>query len=128
MSFEENPCLYFSKGKVKASTLSLSVLVFIEMFNAFNALSENGSLFQIPPWVNPWLILAVIGSVVLHSFIVYIPIFNQIFGTTPLSMHDWLLILAFALPVTIIDEVLKVFGRLYNSNELNKRMLKEKND
>lgn len=34
----DHPCDYFSKGKVKASTLSLSVLVSIEMFNAFNAL------------------------------------------------------------------------------------------
>ena len=34
------PCEYFTVGKAKASTLSLSVLVAIEMFNALNALSE----------------------------------------------------------------------------------------
>jgi Ca2+-transporting ATPase len=34
------PCDYFRDGKAKASTLSLSVLVAIEMFNALNALSE----------------------------------------------------------------------------------------
>lgn len=43
-------------------TLSLSVLVLIEMLNACNAVSEDGSLLQMPPWVNPWLILAIIGS------------------------------------------------------------------
>jgi len=76
MNFDEHPCTFFTAGKIKASTLSLSVLVFIEMFNAFNSLSENGSLLQIPPWVNPWLILAVFVSVVLHCAIVYIPFFN----------------------------------------------------
>ena len=36
----DTPCDYFEAGKVKASTLSLSVLVLIEMLNAMNALSE----------------------------------------------------------------------------------------
>ena len=36
----KHPCDYFTDGKAKASTLSLSVLVAIEMFNALNALSE----------------------------------------------------------------------------------------
>ena len=39
MDFSENPCNYFVDGKVKASTLSLSVLVVIEMLNALNAIS-----------------------------------------------------------------------------------------
>ena len=37
-----NACEYFSEGKIKASTLSLTTLVVIEMFNACNALSEVG--------------------------------------------------------------------------------------
>ncbi|KAL0369740.1 UNVERIFIED_CONTAM: Calcium-transporting ATPase 4, endoplasmic reticulum-type [Sesamum angustifolium] len=45
----DNPCDYFQTGKIKAMTLSLSVLVAIEMFNSLNALSEDGSSFQCPP-------------------------------------------------------------------------------
>ncbi|MBA0846373.1 hypothetical protein Goshw_001011, partial [Gossypium schwendimanii] len=37
--FDSDPCDYFHSGKIKASTLSLSVLVAIEMFNSLNALS-----------------------------------------------------------------------------------------
>jgi hypothetical protein len=48
----DSPCDYFQfPGKAKASTLSLSVLVAIEMFNALNALSEVNtpfSLFRCP--------------------------------------------------------------------------------
>ena len=34
------------------STVAMTVLVVVEMFNALNALSENASLLQLPPWSN----------------------------------------------------------------------------
>mmetsp|Transcript_48749 Transcript_48749/g.109650 ORF Transcript_48749/g.109650 Transcript_48749/m.109650 type:complete len:1038 (-) Transcript_48749:171-3284(-) len=111
MSFSKDPCSYFTTGKVKASTLSLTVLVIIEMLNAFNALSEDGSLVQMPPWTNPWLILACMGSVLVHFTILYIPFLAKIFAVCPLDWHDWLLVLAFSFPVVILDEILKFFGR-----------------
>ena len=73
LSFEKDACSYFTAGKVKASTLSLTVLVMIEMLNAFNALSEDGSLVQMPPWTDPWLILVCMGSVLTHFVILYYP-------------------------------------------------------
>ncbi|KAG6415445.1 hypothetical protein SASPL_122856 [Salvia splendens] len=107
----ENPCDYFQTGKIKAMTLSLSVLVAIEMFNSLNALSEDGSLITMPPWVNPWLLIAMSISFGLHFLILYVPFLAQIFGIVPLSVNEWLLVLAVALPVILIDEVLKFVGR-----------------
>ncbi|KAK6142055.1 hypothetical protein DH2020_013884 [Rehmannia glutinosa] len=107
----DNPCDYFQTGKIKAMTLSLSVLVAIEMFNSLNALSEDGSLLSMPPWVNPWLLLAMSVSFGLHFLILYVPFLAQIFGIVPLSLNEWLLVLAVAFPVILIDEVLKFVGR-----------------
>ncbi|KAF8020365.1 hypothetical protein BT93_G0922 [Corymbia citriodora subsp. variegata] len=109
--FQSDPCDYFHSGKIKASTLSLSVLVAIEMFNSLNALSEDGSLLSMPPWVNPWLLLAMSVSFGLHFLILYVPVLAQVFGIVPLSLNEWLLVLAVALPVILIDEVLKFVGR-----------------
>ena len=50
-------------------TLSLSVIVIIEMLNALNALSEDASLFTMPPWSNPYLLVAISVSVGLHCLI-----------------------------------------------------------
>ncbi|KAL8089757.1 calcium-transporting ATPase 4, endoplasmic reticulum-type-like isoform X1 [Apium graveolens] len=109
--FDANPCDYFHTGKVKAMTLSLSVLVAIEMFNSLNALSEDESLLTMPPWVNPWLLLAMSVSFGLHFLILYVPFLAQIFGIVPLSLNEWLLVVAVAFPVILIDEVLKLVGR-----------------
>jgi Ca2+-transporting ATPase len=111
ISFDADPCDYFHTGKVKAMTLSLSVLVAIEMFNSLNALSEDGSLLTMPPWVNPWLLLAMSVSFGLHFLILYVPFLAQVFGIVPLSFNEWLLVLAVALPVILIDEILKFVGR-----------------
>ncbi|KAI4383831.1 hypothetical protein MLD38_009628 [Melastoma candidum] len=110
-SFASDPCEYFRVGKIKASTLSLSVLVAIEMFNSLNALSEDGSLMTMPPWVNPWLLVAMSVSFGLHFLIMYVPFLAQVFGIVPLSLNEWLLVLAVAFPVVLIDEVLKFIGR-----------------
>ena len=110
--FAADPCGYFDEGKMKACTLSLTVLVAIEMFNALNALSEDGSLLSVPPWVNPYLIAAMAVSFGLHFLILYVPALAEIFGITPLSWEEWQLVLLFSLPVILIDEVLKFFGRL----------------
>ncbi|CAN6877498.1 unnamed protein product [Brassica oleracea] len=111
-SFDTNPCEYFHQGKIKASTLSLSILVAIEMFNSLNALSQDGSLVSMPPWVNPWLLLAMAVSFGLHFVILYVPFLAQVFGIVPLNLNEWLLVLAVSLPVILIDEVLKFVGRL----------------
>jgi Ca2+-transporting ATPase len=112
--FTANPCSYFTEGKTKASTLSLSVLVTIEMLNALNALSEDTSLLHMPPWVNPWLILAILGSMGLHTLILYIPVFNHVFGVVPLTFVEWVYVFIFSTPVILIDEVLKIYSRARN--------------
>ena len=96
--------------------------VTIEMFNALNALSEDGSLLQMPPWKNPWLLLAMVVSFGLHFVILYVPVLAQVFSIVPLTWNDWMVVLAFSFPVILIDEILKAVGRALNRAELAKRM------
>lgn len=106
-----NPCDYFSVGKVKAMTLSLSVLVAIEMFNSLNALSEDNSLVRMPPWRNPWLLVAMSISLGLHFLVLNVPFLANVFGVVPLSSDEWLLVVLVSAPVVLIDELLKFVGR-----------------
>lgn len=124
--FSSDPCSYFQKGKIKASTLSLSVLVTIEMLNALNAVSEDGSLLTIPPWVNPYLLLAMASSFILHFMILYVPWMAAIFSIAPHDAVDWILVLLFSFPVIILDEMLKYVGRMMNDAERAEREKQKK--
>merc|ERR1719478_36259 len=129
LDLSAKPCDYLNgAGKKPASTMSLSVLVAIEMFNALNAISEDGSLVQMPPWVNPWLLLAMAVSFGLHFVILYVPFLAQVFSIVPLTFNDWMVVLAFSFPVILIDECLKAVGRARLRKELAERMAKSKGD
>ncbi|PWA76491.1 calcium-transporting ATPase, endoplasmic reticulum-type [Artemisia annua] len=106
-----NPCEYFTTGKVKAMTLSLSVLVAIEMFNSLNALSEDNSLLTMPPWRNPYLLVAMAFSFGLHCLILYVPFLSDVFGIVPLGLKEWVLVILVSAPVILIDELLKIVAR-----------------
>ena len=60
----------------RATTISLSILVTVEMFNAMNSLSENESLLHLPLWKNMYLVAAISLSMALHFMILYIPFFT----------------------------------------------------
>ncbi|PVG02212.1 calcium ATPase [Serendipita vermifera] len=106
--FPEIGCEMFSNNMSKtATTMSLSILVVIEMFNAMNSLSENESLLALPLWKNPFLVMAIGLSMLLHVGILYIPFFSNIFAITPLNWTEWKAVLFISAPVILIDEGLK---------------------
>lgn len=108
---EKYSCDIFWSNR-KASTMSMTILVVVEMFNALNALSENGSLLHHSPSSNLWLMGAIAISILLHVAILYIPWLAAIFNVMPLSVHEWLAVINFSFPVILIDEVLKFFARI----------------
>ena len=93
------------------STVSMSVLVIVEMFNALNAISENGSLLRYPPWSNAWLLGAISLSIILHLIILYVPPLALLFSVTGLSWTEWKTVLWLSAPVVLIDEILKAISR-----------------
>jgi P-type Ca2+ transporter type 2A len=94
-----------------ASTVSLSILVVIEMFNAMNALSSSESLITMPLWKNMKLIYAITLSMALHFAILYTPFLQGLFSIVPLNWSEWQAVLLMSAPVVLIDEALKFLER-----------------
>ena len=73
--FPELGCEMFTNHMSKsASTVSLSILVVIEMLNAMNALSSSESLLTMPLWKNMKLVAAIALSMALHFALLYTPV------------------------------------------------------
>ncbi|CAH1762682.1 3244_t:CDS:10 [Entrophospora sp. SA101] len=112
--FPEIGCEMFSNVmSMRATTMSLSVLVTIEMFNATNSLSENESLLTLPVWSNMYLVYSICLSMLLHFMILYVPFFSMLFAIVPLTWAEWQAVIYISLPVIFIDEIMKFLSRVY---------------
>lgn len=98
--FPEIGCEMFTNDMAKAgSTVSLSILVVIEMFNAMNALSSSESLLTLPLWKNMMLVYAIALSMALHFALCYTPVLQSLFNIVPMNLTEWKAVVYISAPV-----------------------------
>mmetsp|Transcript_10863 Transcript_10863/g.16386 ORF Transcript_10863/g.16386 Transcript_10863/m.16386 type:complete len:1028 (-) Transcript_10863:35-3118(-) len=95
------------------NTISLSILVAIEMFAALNSLSSRQSILSKHgnPFNNFYLIGAIALSFSLHFVILYVPILAKIFQIEPLTFYEWQHVILFSAPVILLEEIIKFVDR-----------------
>ena len=108
--------LFGPEGLAMPQTLALTTLVTTELLNALLTVSVDSSIFEVGPQENPWLILGVTVPFLLNLVVIYsqdlgLPLLGESFGLVPLSGGDWINVLAWSLPIVLVDEALKAYGR-----------------
>ena len=93
-----------------AQTMAFTTLVMFQLFNVFNARSDETSVFA-GLFTNRWLWAAVAVSLVLHIAVVYVPFLQQAFSTSNLSGADWMWCAIVASSVLWVREVGKAVAR-----------------
>jgi P-type Ca2+ transporter type 2C len=93
-----------------AQTMAFTTLMLFQLFNVFNARSDEQSAFH-GLFHNPWLWGAVGLSLALHAAVIYVPFLQNAFSTTSLSFGDWLRCAAVASSVLWLREVSKITTR-----------------
>ncbi len=100
-----------SQGIEQARTAGFTVLVFAQLFNAFNARSSANSAFG-HLFSNRWLLVAVAVAALLQVAVVHVELLNTAFGTVPLEPSQWAVCVAMASVVLWYEELAKLVRRL----------------
>ena len=82
----------------------------IEFFKAYNYRSDWHSVLR-RPFANKWLNLAIVWELTLLAAIIYVPFLHGPFDTFSLALADWLILLAGALTITPVLELVKWMER-----------------
>jgi Ca2+-transporting ATPase len=93
-----------------AQTMAFTTLMMFQLFNAFNARSDEQSAFH-GIFQNHWLWAAVGLSLLLHIAVIYTPFLQQAFSTTRLGFRDWAYCTAVASTVLWLRELMKLATR-----------------
>ena len=93
-----------------AQTMAFTTLMMFQMFNVFNARSDERSAFS-GLFHNYWLWGAIVLSLALHVAVIYIPFLQQAFSTVSLSFMDWVRCVAAASSVLWLRELSKLITR-----------------
>ena len=96
---------------IYAQTMAFTTLMFFQMFNVFNCRSHKYSVFSIGFFKNKFLLLAILISIILQVLVIHTPL-GQYFGTTSMSLIDWVVAIAVASSVLIVVEVYKILTSL----------------
>jgi Ca2+-transporting ATPase len=99
-------------GNFHWQTMTFSVLCFSQMGHVISIRSERDSLFKIGLFSNMPLLGALILTISLQLTIIYVPFFNTIFKTQPLTFNELTLTILTSSIVFIAVEIEKYIKRI----------------
>jgi Ca2+-transporting ATPase len=98
------------RGLNQAMTMVFAGLVLTEFFKAYNYRSDRRSAFA-RPFSNKWLNGAVTWELALLLAVIYLPVAQKFLGTYSLTANDWLILVALALTIFPVLELVKWLER-----------------
>lgn len=94
-----------------ARNLLLLLMVLFENFHVFNCRSERNSTFRIPLFNNVILIVGVLAAFSIHIISLYVPFLQNLLGTRPVSVTEFIVMFLLASTVLITGELYKLWRR-----------------
>jgi len=96
-------------GIMIAQTMAFCSITAFSWVRAFNARSDEHTIFTLGILKNKWLLMGVGIAVVLQMAVIYIPFLSDAFKTAPLNISQWGIVLIAGAALFVIEEVRKIF-------------------
>jgi len=96
---------------IKGVTMTFAGIVVAQVGNVLACRTSKVSIFKTKLSTNKWIILGVAAQLSILSFLIYVPLMQQFFGTTALGIGDWAFLASLALVVVFAEENRKFFAR-----------------
>jgi magnesium-transporting ATPase (P-type) len=100
-----------SQVYIKGVTMTFAGIVVAQVGNVLACRTSKQSIFKTSLAKNKWIIVGIISQLFILALLVYVPVMQQIFGTTALGLVEWLYLLLLAVAVIFAEELRKFFSR-----------------
>ena len=100
------------EGLRQATTMAFMTLALAQVFHAFDARSQNRSVFTSRLFTNAWLWGAVAICLILQAAAVYLPLLQRVLHTVPPTASEWGVIAGCSLLPVAVVELVKVMQQV----------------
>ncbi|NTW92310.1 MAG: cation-transporting P-type ATPase, partial [Methanoregulaceae archaeon] len=94
-----------------ATAMTLGAVVTTQIGNLFTQRTERISAFRVSWFNNRMLWIGIVSELLIVSMIIYIPFFQQLFGTASFPLANWVFLFAWTPSLLLADEIRKALLR-----------------
>lgn len=94
-------------GLEHARTMAFAAMGVAVIYNSYSSRSLTQSIINMNPWSNMKLLAGITASALAVLAAIYLPLFQRLFETVPLTLESWIQVAATTLVVVLVAEVLK---------------------
>lgn len=110
----------------RARTIGFSTLIILQLLHVFDCRSESITFWKISLKSNMYLVISVLSSLSMLLVVLYWPWLQGVFGTSPLNLEEWLLVLIISTLPFIGTVIKSVIGSIFSHKFLSLKKLKTK--
>jgi magnesium-transporting ATPase (P-type) len=98
---------------IKGVTMMFAGIVVAQAGDVIACRTSKQSIFKASITKNKWIIWGIIAQLSILAVLLYVPLLQQVFGTTGLGLMDWLYLVSLAVIVILAEEVRKLVVRRF---------------